>query len=252
VALVRLRLSSVAALLARRWSGATGAGALGGALAGIAGGGVLLWAPGSAAHAESVVALAAIGALAGAVGSGGIAAGLGAAEALARSRRTLALVLCAAASGAVVAAVAGAIARALLQSLFGVLVEHPGGALEGAVLGAAAGLGYAWSTGPEGGGMAAPHGTRRALVTAAVAGSCAAAAVLLAAMDRPLIGGLVHEIARRSRNAELGLEPLGRLIGEPDFGYRTRLLLSGFEGACLGAALALGLTRRPKPPGPRA
>ena len=248
VALVRLRLSSVTALLARRWWRATGAGAVGGALAGSVGGGVLLWAPGSAAHVQSVIALAAIGALAGAVGSGGIAAGLGAAEVLARSRRTWGLVACAALSGGIVAAIAGAIARALLRSLFGVQVEHPGGALEGAVLGAAAALGYSLTTSPEGGGMAAPHGSRRALVTAAVAGSCAAGAIVLAALDRPLIGGLVHEIARLSRNAELGLEPLGRLIGEPDFGYRTRLLLSGFEGACLGAALALGLTRRPSAP----
>jgi hypothetical protein len=170
---------------------------------------------------------------------------LGAAEVLARSRRTLGLIVCGALSGGFVAAIAALIAHALLRALFGVQVAHPGGALEGTLLGAAAGLGYGVTTTAEGGGMAAPRGRERALVTAAVALACAAAAIGLAAMDRPLIGGLVHEIARLSRNAELGLEPLGRLIGEPDFGGRARLLLSGFEGACLGASLALGLTRRP-------
>ena len=74
--------------------------------------------------------------------------------------------------------------------------------------------------------------------------SAAAAALAL------LVGGLVHEIARASRDAELVLAPLGHFIGEPGFGPMTRVLLSGFEGAAFGCALTWGLTRRPATPEP--
>jgi hypothetical protein len=76
-----------------------------------------------------------------------------------------------------------------------------------------------------------------------VALSCAAAAVLLASAGRPLVGGLVHEVARQSRDSQLVLAPLGALIGEPGFGPLTRMLLSAFEGGAFGGALAWGLTR---------
>jgi hypothetical protein len=67
----------------------------------------------------------------------------------------------------------------------------------------------------------------------------------LALSGRALVGGVVHDIARLSRDAQLVLAPLGRLIGESDFGRVTRTLLSAFEGAAFGCALAWGLTRRP-------
>jgi hypothetical protein len=70
------------------------------------------------------------------------------------------------------------------------------------------------------------------------------AAAALALAGRLLVGGLVHEIARTSRDAQLVLAPLGHLIGEPDFGRMTRAILSAFEGGTFGFALTLGLTRR--------
>jgi hypothetical protein len=86
------------------------------------------------------------------------------------------------------------------------------------------------------------------VVAATIVGvCCAAAAAALALSGRLLVGGMVHEIARSSENAQLILAPLGRLIGEPDFGMATRVLLSAFEGGWFGMALALGLTRRPGP-----
>ena len=71
-------------------------------------------------------------------------------------------------------------------------------------------------------------------------------AALLALAGRPLIGGLVHDIARSSRESQLVLAPLGRLIGEPGFGPITRAILGAFEGWAFGSSVAWGLTRRPR------
>ena len=244
-ALIRLRISSVRAQIARRWAGAALAGAIGGAGAGICGGVALYLASMAQARLQSSLALAAIGALAGAVGAGGIGSGLVAAEVLARSRRGLALTLCGAAAGAVVALCAHLLLQALLEGLVGVHLLYRGGALDGLVLGAAAGAGYGLATRqPPGGGLAAPSGWARLKAAVLVGCGCAVAAAALALAGRLLVGGLVHEIARTSRDAQLVLAPLGHLIGEPDFGPMTRTILGAFEGGTFGFALTLGLTRR--------
>jgi hypothetical protein len=146
-------------------------------------------------------------------------------------------------AGAITAAATSLVLRALLAGLFGLALGHGAGALDGLLLGAAAGLGYALATSqPPGGGVAAPHGARRVAVALVVGFCCAAAAVTLSLLGRTLVGGLVHDIARSSQHADLVLAPLGRLIGEPDFGPLTRLVLSAFEGAIFGFSLAFGLT----------
>jgi DNA-binding winged helix-turn-helix (wHTH) protein len=245
LALVRLRIADVRQTVARRWASAAAGGALGGILAGVCGGIALFLSPTSTARLESSLALAAIGALAGGVGAAGVAAGLAAAEVLSRSRRSLALPACGAVSGALVAAIADAVLRAVLDGLFGLRLLHASAAIDGLVIGAAAGAGYAWATPqPPGGGIAAPRGRRRMMTLVVVGICCAAAAVALAVAGRPLVGGLVHEIARSSRDAQLVLAPLGHLIGEPGFGPITRTLLSAFEGGVFGSALAWGSTRR--------
>jgi hypothetical protein len=246
-ALVRLRIADASRTIALRWASAAAAGALSGALSGTFGGILLTLSPGSNARPQSAVALAAIGALAGSVGAGGVAAGLAAAEALARSRRGLALVSCGALAGAVVAGLADLVLRAVLDTMFGVQLRHATAAIDGLVIGGAAGAGYALATSqPPGGGIVAPHGRRRLMTIATVGASCAIAATLLAFAGRPLVGGMVHDVARNSPSAQLVLEPLGRLIGEPDYGPVTRSWLSAFEGVMFGCALAWGFTRRPK------
>ena len=247
-ALVGLRIADVRRTIALRWASAAGAGALGGAISGAFGGLLLTLSPGSNARPQSAIALAAIGALAGSIGAGGVAAGLAAAEALARSQRGLALVGCGAIAGAVVAGAADVVLRAVLDTMFGVRLTHASAALDGLVIGAAAGAGYAVATmQPPGGGIAAPHGFGRASSVAIVGLACAIAATLLALAGRPLIGGMVHEVARKTPDAQLVLAPLGRLIGEPDYGSVTRAWLSAFEGGMFGCALAWGFTRRPSP-----
>ena len=87
---VRLRLRRAARETSNRWLVASAGGALAGVLAGIVGGVALWLVPDSQARPNVVVALALIGAVAGALGAAGVGAGLAAAEALARSARTIA------------------------------------------------------------------------------------------------------------------------------------------------------------------
>jgi hypothetical protein len=42
------------------------------------------------------------------------------------------------------------------------------------------------------------------------------------------------------------LTPLGRLMGEADFGPLSRAIIGTGEGGLFGFGLALGLTRRPE------
>jgi DNA-binding winged helix-turn-helix (wHTH) protein len=245
-AVVRLRLRRAARLAASRWAAASTGGALAGVLAGALGGLALMMVPESQANSSAIVALAAIGAAAGGLGAAGIGAGLAAAEALARSRRTLALPLCGAAGGALVGALGHLLARSVLSGLFGHDVPAVGGTVEGIVLGASAGMGYALATaGLRGGGMATPHGAGRLRAAAVTGLFCGTAGMLLAMAGRHLVAASLDVVADGFAGSSLGLAPLARLLGEQQLRPVTRASLSGFEGLLFGAGLVLGLTRRP-------
>jgi DNA-binding winged helix-turn-helix (wHTH) protein len=245
--LVALRLRRVARVAAARWAGASIGGGLAGVAAGFTGGVLLAAAPGSAAPLESVPVLAAIGGGCGAVAGAGVGAGLAAAEASVRSRRGLALVCGGAAGGALVGFVVQGLGRSALAAVFGVSLAI-GGGLEGVVIGAAAGLGYAMATAGVEGGLAAPRGRGRWQAAVWTALLCGAAALVLTALGRPLAGGTLHAIAREAQGAQISLAPLGQLIGEPDFGPLSQAVLGTGEGALFGLGLALGLMRRPSSP----
>jgi DNA-binding winged helix-turn-helix (wHTH) protein len=247
LALIRLRAADARRTMARRWAGAALAGALAGVIAGLAGGLALSIAGGAHGMPQAALGLAAIGAIAGGIGAGGVGAGLAAAEVLARSRRGLALALSGAIAGALVAIAARAVVRAVLAGLVGATDTEIPGFIEGLVVGGAVGTGYAFATPqPPGGGVAAPAGRRRVVVAVITGLATAAAGVVLALADRTLVGGLINEIARSSPNAQLVLAPLGQLIGEPDFGPATRVIISALECGAFGAAVASGLTIRPR------
>ena len=247
LALVRLRIADARRTIARRWAGAALAGAMGGVISGVLGALALSFAAGAHALPQAALGLAAIGAVAGGLGAGGVGAGLAAAEVLARSRRGLALAVCGAIAGGLVAAAAHVVVRSVLAGLVGARDIQIPGFLDGLLVGGAVGVGYALATQqPSGGGIAAPTGRRRAAVAFATGLAAAAAGMALALAGRPLVGGLINEIARSSPNAQLVLAPLGQLIGEPDFGPATRVVLSALEGGAFGAAVAWGLTIRPK------
>jgi DNA-binding winged helix-turn-helix (wHTH) protein len=246
VALVRLRLRRAASLASRRWLAASGGGALAGAVSGLAGGLALLLLPESQATPAVLVALAIIGTAAGALGAAGVGAGLAAAEALARSQRALGLVACGAAGGWLAGLLGHGSAAALLSSMFGQDASPIGGALEGLVLGAAAGLGYAIATTRiAGGGMATPHGGNRLAAALLTGGCCAVACAGLAVLDRHFVAASLDVVAHRFSGASVGLAPIARLLGEQELRPLTRTLVSGFEGLMFGGGLVLGLTRRP-------
>jgi hypothetical protein len=242
-ALVGLRLRRAARLMAARWTGASIGGGLAGAAAGAAGGLLLAAVPGSAAPLDAVPVLAAIGGGCGAIGAMGVAAGLSAAEASARSQRGLALVGGAALGGTFAGSVVQWLTRWSLASLVGLRLDV-GGGLEGLVIGAAAGAGYAIATRSVH-GLAAPRGRHRLYAAALTAILCGVGAFALTRAGRPLVGGTLHALAREARGSQITLAPLGQLIGEPGFGPISQALLGTGEGAIFGFGLALGLMRRP-------
>ena len=162
LALIGVRLRRAARLVSSRWAFASAGGGLAGALAGAIGGLALFVVPASHATPSIVTALAVVGMVAGALAAAGIGAGLAAAEALARSQRAWALVGCGAAGGVLIGFAAHHLARSVMAGLFGHDVAGIGGGVEGLVLGAAAGGGYAVATPrPSGGGLATPRGAAR-------------------------------------------------------------------------------------------
>ena len=242
--LLRLRLRRAARVAAERWVTAAAGGGLAGVGAGAAGGLILAAAPGSAAPVAIAPVLAAVGGVCGALGGAGVGAGLSFAEATARSQRALALISAAALGGGAVGMAVEWLARWGLSALVGLDLDI-GGGLEGIALGAAAGAGYAISTRHIAGEMAAPRGRKRiqaALITAAI---CGLAGLALTFGDRPLVGGTIHAIADAAHGSRATLAPLGRLIGEPDFGPVSRAILAFGEGAVFGFGLTFGLTHRP-------
>jgi len=243
-AVIRLRLRRAARIAAARWAAASIGGGVAGVAAGAVGGLMLAAAPGSAAPASLSAVLAAIGGVCGALGGAGVGAGLAVAEAVARSRRAAALVFGGAAGGGFVGASVQWLAFWTLTAVFGLAVTT-GGGIEGVVIGGAAGLGYALAAPRAGGGLAALRGTQRLRAIGHIVVATALAALALTLAGRPLVGGTIHKIAQQSRGAQAMLTPLGRLVGEPDFGPLTRGLIGTGEGALFGVGLALGLTRRP-------
>ena len=242
--LFRLRLRRAARIVTRRWVGAAAGGGLAGVAAGAAGGLILAAAPGSAATVAIAPVLAVIGGACGALGGAGVGAGLSLAEASARSRRVLALSSAAALGGGIVGAAVQWLARWGLAALVGLDVDI-GGGLEGVAIGAAAGAGYAIATRSAEGEIAAPRGRRRvraAMITALI---CGLAGVALTLAGRPLVGGTIHAIADAADGSRATLAPLGRLLGEPDFGPVSGAILAFGEGAVFGLGLAYGLMRRP-------
>ena len=244
--LILLRTREAFRLAERRSiSAALGAGAAG-AVAGAVGGLVLVLSPNSRAPFTVVAVFGLAGAVTGAAAAGGIASGVAAAEAIARSRRSAAIVVGAALGGLIIGLIGHLAAGWMLEGLFGLRLAHIGGPLEGVVLGAAAGLGYAATTRRPGeGGMAAPVGSARLLTSLVVAICMAAAGLALSITGHPMIGGLINEIAQASSGSQVALTPLGSLYDEPSFGRGTKALLAMFESGLFGLGLTAGLTRRP-------
>jgi DNA-binding winged helix-turn-helix (wHTH) protein len=230
----------IAAVAAGKAAPAGGSVAVMGAAAGLVGGLALRIVSGSRVDAQVALTLALVGALAGALGGAGIGAGLAAADALARSARPAALALGGAATGLAIGWLAHHAARVVLAGIFGHDFPEMGGPLEGLVLGAAAGLGYALGTLRLTQGMTTGRGRWRVAGMTAIATMFGAVALALA--GRHLVGSSLDLMASAFAGSQVGLEPLARLLGEDGLRPVTRVVVSGFEGLLLGCGIALGLT----------
>jgi len=113
-----------------------------------------------------------------------------------------------------------------------------GGAVEGLLIGAAAGAGYAIAGRLD----AAPRS--RMYGASVVAAFCAVAALALGWAGRPLVGGTLHLIAREARGSQISLTPLGWFVGEPGFGPVSQALIAACEGGIFGFGVGIGLLRR--------
>lgn len=240
---VRPRLRRLAGLAAARWADALLGGGLAGAVAGGLGGLLLATIPAATAPITAVPVLAAIGAVCGAAGAAGVGAGLSVAESVLRSRRTLGLIAGGAMGGATIGTAIELLGRWSVALLAGRALAV-GGGIEGLVLGAAAGFGYALATRRSSGGLAAPRGAARVRTVLSVAATCGLAGLALALTGRQLVGGTLHLLAQGAGGGQTLLSPLGSLIGEPGFGPATASLISLGESATFGLGLAVGLTRR--------
>jgi DNA-binding winged helix-turn-helix (wHTH) protein len=246
-ALVSRRSRQAHALASVRWAAAAVGAAAAGTIGGLAGGLALRVLPGGGIDARAALTMALVGALAGAIAGAGIGTGLAAAEAIARSARALGLAAGGALTGLLTGWVAHHAARAVLAGLFGRDVPDMGGPIEGFVLGAATGIGYAIGTRRLAqGGMAAPRGRARWRVAALTGVAAALGAIVLALAGRHLVGSSLDLMATAFAGSQVGLEPLARLLGEERLRPMTRLIVSAFEGALLGTGIAFGLTTRPK------
>lgn len=245
--LVLLRARDAFMVAERRSISAALGAALAGAFAGGVGGFILVRSPASDAPFTIVPVLGLLGAISGAVGAAGIAAGVGAAEAVARSRRGPAIIAGAAIGGLAIGAIAQVATRWTLRTLFGVEVERFGGPLEGLIVGVAAGVGYAATTSRPGeGGMATQTGSARARTAIAVGLCTAAAGLVLSLTGHPMVGGLINEIAQASGGSQLARTPLADLYREPSFAGGTKTALAMLESGLFGLGFAAGLTRRPR------
>jgi hypothetical protein len=71
--------------------------------------------------------------------------------------------------------------------------------------------------------------------------------MLLTVADGHLVGSSLDAMAAAFDGSDVGLAPLARLLGEQELRPVTRALIGAFEGLLFGAALAFGLTHRPRP-----
>ncbi|WP_310538868.1 winged helix-turn-helix domain-containing protein [Phenylobacterium sp.] len=221
------------------------AGMIGGGCAGVVGG--LFYGLGGVAQpvqsgmgaSSTTLVLVALTALVGLVGGAGVSLGVSAA-AFASRRHSLWSVVGGACGGMVVGAVVKLICLDTISLLFGRSPGEITGAPEGALLGAAVGLG-AWLAK----GRAAPSGLGRGMAVAGLLGG--GAGVVISLLHGRLMGGSLALLAEQFPDSRLDFGMVGGRFSESGFGPVAQGVTSGLEGALFSAfvvgALALSHLR---------
>ena len=210
--------------------GAGIAGLLGGLFYGFAGAADRL-APGTGAVSILLVLLW-LTLAAALTGGAGVSFGIAAAELAAKRVSAWAI-----AGGAAGGLVVGAAAKLLGLDAFNLLLgRSPGditGGAEGIAIGGAVGL-AAWLA-----RRSPALAIRRAMAIAAAIG--AAAGIAITALGGRLMGGSLDLLARTFPDSRLRLDPIGSLVGEPDFGPISQIVTGGLEiglfAACVVGAM---------------
>jgi DNA-binding winged helix-turn-helix (wHTH) protein len=221
-----------------------GAGTLGGGVAGFLGGLLYGFAaasqplqPGMGAASVLLVLLCITIALA-LMGGAGVGFGIAAAG-FATRRPSLWVITGGAAGGLVV----GALVKLIGLDAFNLLFGHSPGAItgapEGALLGAAVGLG-AWLA--SRGARAIP--LRRSMAAAGLAGGLAG--VIIALLGGRLMAGSLDLLARQFPQSRLRLDQIGAWFGESGLGPVAQAVTAALEGTLFGACVvgAMILARR--------
>ena len=218
------------------------AGTIGGGLAGLVGGlvyGVVGITDPLQSGGGAVSALLVIMCLTGLVGlTGGAGVGFGiAASVFAARRRGVWSVVGGAAGGMVVGAVVKLVGLDAFSLLFGQAPQTLTGAPEGALLGAAVGLGVWIAT--RGGSALSPR--RRIAVGGLIT---AAAGALIPVLGGRLLGGSLAGLAAGFPDSHLRLDQLGGLFGENEFGLVSQSVTGGLEGLLFGTCVVAAMTIR--------
>ncbi|ODP37320.1 winged helix-turn-helix domain-containing protein [Sphingomonas turrisvirgatae] len=236
-------IPDTAANAASRWPRVlllAGMGTMGGGVAGLFGGlvyGLLATAQPATGAASVLLVVLCLTLAVALVGAGAVSFAVASAD-LAPDRRWFWRVLAGAIGGFVIGAVVKLLGSDALNLLFGAAPSRITGGGEGAVLGAATGLGC-WLA--MRGDPTRPIAPRAGL--AALIGGVAGAGIALAGGQ--LMSGSLGSLARQFPASRLRLDPIGAFMGEQGLGIIGQSLSSAMEGAlftgCIAAAMALAL-----------
>lgn len=234
-------LASGSGLDLRTFWALSGAGIVGGGIAGLLGGMFYGFAGGSQGigGASIVLVLTALTVLVALIGAAGVSFGIATAN-LFRSRNSpttpLATILGGTAGGFLVGGIVKLLGLDAFHLLLGQSPSHITGALEGAVLGGAVGLGLYL-------GMAAPSTQTllRRMLPAAAMGAIAGVAIPVAGGH--LLGGSLNALSEILPQSRLRLDQIGMFFGEDGFGRISQMATGGLEGmlfaACMTGAILL-------------
>ncbi|WP_158581958.1 winged helix-turn-helix domain-containing protein [Sphingomonas edaphi] len=218
------------------------AGTIGGGLAGVLGGIIYGFLAASQplqaglGGASVLLVLIALTTLVGLIGGAGVSFGIAAADSL-RSSAPASI-----AGGAVGGLLVGAIVKLLGLDAFSLLLgQSPGnitGAYEGALLGAAAGIG-AWLA-----GRWRAQRLRRSVAASAAVGATTGLLIILT--GGRLMAGSLDLLSGQFPASRLRFDHLGRLLGDDGFGPWVHAISGALEGMLFIAfvAAAIGLARR--------